>query len=176
MQIFVDALVLILLSVAVCMDFHCYRIPNMLIVSAVFTGIGLNIYQYGMNGAGDSAAGCLIPFLIFFPVYALSMIGAGDVKLLMAVGAITGLTGSVISMIAAFFIGAVISFTLMIKYHNFLKRLKFFFHYLILSKSSHVIRPYYNLKKPEKGETLHFSLCIALGHCVYLFIRDQGLI
>lgn len=171
MQIFMDALLLALLSVAVWMDFDCYKIPNILIVFAVFSGAVLNFYRYGMRGLGDAVAGCLLPFFILLPVYALSMLGAGDVKLFMAAGAMTGLAGSILSMIAAFFIGAVISVTLMIKYRNFLKRLQFFLNYINLLKSSCFLKPYYNMEKHEKGITVHFSLCIALGVCLYILMR-----
>lgn len=171
LQLFMDGLVLAVLSAAVWMDFDAYRISNGLMAGAAAVGLGLNAWRAGPAGTADALAGCLLPFILLLPVYGLSMLGAGDIKLLMAAGAFTGLKGSIYSLIAAFFIGAVISLTLMIKHRNFLQRLKFFFEYLIQIKSNHSVKPYYHLKTPVKGETVHFSLCIAAGVCIYLLMR-----
>ncbi|MBS5520732.1 MAG: prepilin peptidase [Clostridiales bacterium] len=170
MQLFMDGLILAVMSAAVWMDFDSYRISNFLLLPAAVVGIGLNTYESGLWGAKDSLAGCFLPFALLLPLYGLSMLGAGDIKLLMAAGAFTGFKGSIFSLITAFFIGAVISLTLMIKHRNFLPRLKNFFHYICQVKSKHFLGPYYDLKSPEKGETVHFSLCIALGVCIYFLI------
>lgn len=167
-----DSLILAVLSAAVWMDFDVYRISNLLLLPAAVAGVGCHIYQNGPGGAWEALAGCLIPFILLFPVYRLSMLGAGDIKLLMTAGVFTGFKGSIFSMVTAFFIGAVISITCMIKHHNFLQRLTFFFHYIFQMKLKHCCQPYYDLKSPEKGETMHFSICIALGVCVYMIVRE----
>ena len=171
MQIFMDGLLLAVLSAAVWSDMDAYRISNRLIIPAVVSGLFFNLLRLGLWGMGDGAAGCLLPLALLWPLYGLSMLGAGDIKLLMAAGAFTGVRGSIFSLIAALFVGAVISFALMIKYRNFLRRLKFFFHYFFQIKFKNGIKPYYHLKTPKKGETIHFSLCIALGVCIYMMLR-----
>ncbi len=171
LQLFMDGLILAVLSAAVWLDFDAWRIPNGLIIFGTAAGAGLNFYLTRLFGLADAFAGFLIPFILLLPLYGLSMLGAGDIKLLMAAGAFTGWRGSLFSLAAAAFAGAALSITLMIKHRNFLKRFHFFFHYIIQIKSRHCIQPYYSLKNPQRGETVHFSLCIAIGVCAYLIAR-----
>lgn len=46
--------------------------------------------QYGANGLLHSLIGMLIPFVILFGFFWLRVIGAGDVKLFLAIGAYVG--------------------------------------------------------------------------------------
>lgn len=174
MQRVMDISIVIVLCAAVVLDFRTYRIPNVLVLPMMAAGLAFHFFEAGMVGFFDALAGCLLPFGLLFILYAFSMLGAGDIKLLMAAGAVTGFRGSGYSILIAFFIGAVFSILRMIKNRNFLVRLKFLVRYLfrMVSKIHFSLEPYYDLKTPHKEETLHFSLSIALGVCSYLlFLR-----
>jgi prepilin peptidase CpaA len=83
-------LVLVVLVAAV-YDVRYRRIPNWLSMSGVLTGIGLNSFMYaGWPGLKLSLLGLLVGFGVYFLLYALRAMGAGDVKLMAAVGAIIG--------------------------------------------------------------------------------------
>jgi len=76
-------------------DLRVRRIPNWINVSGAILGVGLNIYFAalkgdGLRGAMLAAAGLLIALCIYVPLYALNGMGAGDVKLMAAIGAIVG--------------------------------------------------------------------------------------
>ncbi len=168
MHIIIDVILILFLSAAVLLDFRFDKIPNLLIITGIFTGFFINCYCRGFHGLADALSGCLLPFLLLFLLHIFAMIGAGDIKLFMIAGAFLGLRGSVFSIIAAFFTGAVLSLTLMIKHRNFFSRLHYFMQYF-----NHLIKtrgpaPYYNLNQPQAGETIHFSLCIALGSLLYM--------
>lgn len=75
---------------AVIADLRTYRIPNRLTVSGILLGIGLRWYGYGIMGAGQGIAGCMIAVSVLFVLFLLRVLGAGDIKLLAAVGAFTG--------------------------------------------------------------------------------------
>ncbi len=76
-------------------DLRVRRIPNWVNLSGVILGLGLNIYFAALKGEGLQGAllavsGLLIALCIYVPLYALKGMGAGDVKLMAAVGAIAG--------------------------------------------------------------------------------------
>jgi prepilin peptidase CpaA len=83
-------LIVLLLTAAV-FDVLYRRIPNWLTVSGVLLGIALNAF-IGPPEAGlvFSLAGLAVGFGIYAVLYALRAMGAGDVKLMAAVGALVG--------------------------------------------------------------------------------------
>lgn len=83
-------LVGLLTVVAAVFDIRSRRIPNWLVLAGIITGFVWNGFFYGWSGLGHAAAGLGIGFALYFPLYLLRARGAGDVKLLAAVGAIVG--------------------------------------------------------------------------------------
>jgi len=78
-------------------DVRYRRIPNWLTVSGVAFGLLLNAFLYhapggwfGFQGLLTSLKGLLAAFGVYLVLYALRAMGAGDVKLMTAVGAIAG--------------------------------------------------------------------------------------
>jgi prepilin peptidase CpaA len=75
-------------------DVRFRRIPNWLVLSGLLLGLGLNTILLGWDsphgGAESSLLGIGLAFLIYFPLYLLRGMGAGDVKLMAAIGAIVG--------------------------------------------------------------------------------------
>jgi prepilin peptidase CpaA len=83
------ALALIVILAAV-LDLRSRRVPNWLVLSGLLLGIGTNAALSGIPGLWIALKGLGLAFLIYFPLYLLRGIGAGDVKLAAAVGAIAG--------------------------------------------------------------------------------------
>jgi prepilin peptidase CpaA len=85
------ALLLAVVLVAAVYDVRYRRIPNWLNVTGVLAGIALNTFLYqGLPGLGFALKGLFLAFGIYAVLYALHAMGAGDVKLMAAVGAIVG--------------------------------------------------------------------------------------
>ena len=84
------ALALLLLAASAC-DLKTRRIPNGLAAAGLLAGLLGHAYQSGLPGVLWSLAGIAValPLLLLYAVHAF---GAGDVKLLMAVGALMGPT------------------------------------------------------------------------------------
>ena len=93
-------------------DVRYRRIPNWLTVSGVLLGLALNTFLYqGWPGLRFSLVGLAVGFGVYFGLYAVRAMGAGDAKLMAAVGAmggwqdwfgiflITALIGGVMSLI-----------------------------------------------------------------------------
>lgn len=84
------ALLVMLLAAAV-FDVLYRRIPNWLTVSGVVFGIAINtVIGSPEGGLLFSLAGLAVGFGIYALLYALRAMGAGDVKLMAAVGALVG--------------------------------------------------------------------------------------
>ncbi len=76
--------------VATVIDVRTRRIPNVL--TASMAGIGVALAASGVSGVSPlgSLAGLALGFALMLPGHALGATGAGDVKLMAAVGAIVG--------------------------------------------------------------------------------------
>jgi prepilin peptidase CpaA len=104
-------------SVAVVWDLTTRRIPNVLTFGAALVAFITHAYVGGWAGAGMAAVGWAAGVALFFPVFALGGMGAGDVKLLGAVGAwlgpvaavwvalYSGIAGGLMGLIVAGFSG-----------------------------------------------------------------------
>src|SRR5579863_4161595 len=87
----VEALLLIVVLGAAVYDVRYRRIPNWLTVTGVVFGLALNTFLYqGWPGTRLSLAGLGSAFGVYFVLYMLRAMGAGDVKLMAAVGSIVG--------------------------------------------------------------------------------------
>ena len=71
-------------------DIRWRRIPNWLTLAGVIIGVGLNSFLYEMPGFWLALKGIGLALLIYFPLYAIRAMGAGDAKLMAAVGALVG--------------------------------------------------------------------------------------
>jgi prepilin peptidase CpaA len=79
-------------SVGAIVDIFTRRIPNWLTVPGICLGLGLNMAYAGLEGLVQALLGMSAGFFLLFFVYLLGGMGAGDVKLLSAVGAFVGPT------------------------------------------------------------------------------------
>ncbi len=83
-------LLVVLLTAAV-FDVLYRRIPNWLTVSGVVLGIAMNaLIGTPEAGLGFSLVGLAVGFGLYAALYAIRAMGAGDVKLMAAVGALVG--------------------------------------------------------------------------------------
>jgi prepilin peptidase CpaA len=76
--------------VAAIWDLRTRRIPNVLTFGSALLAIATHAYTGGVTAAGWSLAGWFVGVLFFLPIFALRGMGAGDVKLLAALGAWLG--------------------------------------------------------------------------------------
>ncbi len=87
----IEAALIALLICAAAYDIRYRRIPNWLSVSGVAAGVALNAALGGLaGGAVFALKGMALGFGFYFVLYVLHAMGAGDVKLMAAVGALVG--------------------------------------------------------------------------------------
>ncbi|BDY05939.1 A24 family peptidase [Ferrimonas sp. YFM] len=80
----------IVFLIAVFTDLRTERIPNWLVLSALFGGLGLHLVFDGWSGLLTSLAGAIAAAVLLIFFYTKKMLGAGDVKLMIGIGAILG--------------------------------------------------------------------------------------
>jgi prepilin peptidase CpaA len=114
---FYESVAFAIAVVAVVCDLHTRRIPNRLTFGAALVGIMAHGYYSGLTGITTALTGWVAGAAIFFPVFALGGMGAGDIKLLGAIGAwlgpvaavwvalFSGIAGGVLAVIVALFSG-----------------------------------------------------------------------
>ncbi len=82
-------LAIVVLTAAI-FDYKERRIPNWLNVSGLILGFGLNVLFFRVHGVLTAGEGLLFASAVYLPLYLLRGMGAGDVKLMAAVGALVG--------------------------------------------------------------------------------------
>ena len=75
---------------AAIVDFRTHRIPNWLTVPAFLLGLGLRTAISGWAGAKASLEGAGLALILLLPLVLMRALGAGDWKLMGAVGAFLG--------------------------------------------------------------------------------------
>ena len=93
-------------------DVRYRRIPNPFVFATLASGVAINVIFGGLTGLYASLGGCALAFGLMFMLHVFGAMGAGDVKLFAAIGAVTGaplvlptfvvvvLTGGVLAMIS----------------------------------------------------------------------------
>ena len=87
------AVVVVAAAASVC-DLRNRRIPNTLTIGAAATAVAMHVLLSGWSGLFSALSGWAIGIVLFAPLYALGGMGAGDVKLLAAIGAWLGPVGA----------------------------------------------------------------------------------
>ena len=102
-------------------DVRYRRIPNAFVLATLASGIAINCIFGGVRGLYASLGGCALAFVLMFLLHIFGAMGAGDVKLFAAIGAVTGanlvlptfmvvvLTGGVLAMVSILRAGMVVS-------------------------------------------------------------------
>jgi prepilin peptidase CpaA len=71
-------------------DLRLRKIPNFITVTGFFTALTLAGHVGGVEGMGYALVGAAAIMLVLFAPFALGVLGAGDVKALMVLGALWG--------------------------------------------------------------------------------------
>lgn len=111
------ALAIVLIPMAIMisyMDIRYRRIPNKLVLLTLLGGIAVNTITRGSVGLFASLGGIALGFGLMFFLHAFGTMGAGDVKLFAAIGAVSGLKLVLPTLLVVAITGAVFAILKMI--------------------------------------------------------------
>ena len=97
-------------------DARARRIPNWLTYSSLTSGVAAHTMLGSWHGLGQALGGLMVGGGVFFLLFLVRGMGAGDVKLMAAVGAWAGLRQSVVLLIATALAGGVLAVFYMVFY------------------------------------------------------------
>jgi prepilin peptidase CpaA len=166
----------ILVAAAAIYDIRFRRIPNWLVLAGIVAGVAWNVYSSGWSGLGRGAAGLGLGFALYFPLWLVRARGAGDVKLLAAVGAITGPGNCFLIFLLTAILGGIIA--LMLLMFRGRVRQTFFNVAWILRDLMHFRAPYQSSGELDvttnKGMRLPHAAMIAVGAIAFLYMVHIG--
>lgn len=157
--------------VAAVTDLRSRRIPNWLSLSGVLAGIVLNSFlnvdRYNWRTA---LLGLGLAFAVYFPLYLLRGMGAGDVKLMAAVGALMGPANWFAIFLLSNILGGAAAVLLLLsrgRLWGTLRNLGYMLNELAHFRPPYMRREELDLKSP-KAVTMPHGVAIALGALSFL--------
>lgn len=160
-----------LLALACISDLRTRRIPNVLTLSAALGALAFHFTTGGLSAMGWSLAGLVLGALLFFPMFALRGMGAGDVKLLAAVGAWLGPGQVAIVALATSIAGGVIAVIVALGY-GYLRKAVSNLYVLLMHWRVAGVRPLPELTlQGARGPRLAYAFPIAIGTVVTLWLK-----
>lgn len=158
----------ITLLISVYTDIRSRKILNKVTLPAILIGLIYHSIISGFNGFTFSGLGLLVGIGLLFIPFAMGGMGAGDVKLMGAIGALMGSSFVFTTFLYTAIIGGLISLYIMIRRKellSFFKRAMFSAVLLKETKGSVNI-----LEKRDLAPSFPYGVAIALGAlCAYLF-------
>ena len=159
-----------LVAVAAIYDVRWRRIPNWLVLSGPLAGFTLNPLLYGWAGLKLSLLGFGLAMLVYFPLYVVHGMGAGDVKLMAAVGAIAGPAAWFNILLLTALLGAAIAFVLLLlrgRLRSTLWNVGYILSELMRFRAPYLRREELDVNHPT-AVTLPHGATIALGCLCFL--------
>jgi prepilin peptidase CpaA len=161
----------ILLTLACLTDLRSRRIPNVLTLSAAAAAVLFHLATGGWSAAAWSVAGLVLGALLFFPMFALRGMGAGDVKLLAAIGAWLG-PGQVAAVaLATSIAGGAIAVVVALA-HGYLRSALTNLYFVLAHWRVAGVRPLPAVTLDHgNGPRLAYAVPIAIGTVVTLWLK-----
>ncbi|MCK4603586.1 MAG: prepilin peptidase [Deltaproteobacteria bacterium] len=161
----------ILIAAAV-QDLRFQKIPNLFTYPTMAIGLACHGMTNGLDGLLFSAGGLALGIGIFILPYLMGKMGAGDAKLMGAVGAVLGLRGVFIAILFTALVGGVYALIIL-----FISRRKGFFSRLATSLETFVFTGQFipvPAAEGEKEPRLCYGVAIAFGTLLYIFLDALG--
>lgn len=160
---------------ALASDFKTYRIKNSITYSFMLIGLTANVTMGGFKGMVFSLQGIVLPAVCLVILYMMRVIGAGDVKLLSAIGAVMGAGFALYTAAYAFLCGGLIAALLILIRRNGVRRFKYLLEYVKGCLLSVSLLEYTDFSDKQEAGRFHFSIAVATGTAVAYIVHGLGL-
>jgi prepilin peptidase CpaA len=102
-------LLVLLLLLATAVDLRERRIPNWLVAWGIIIALAFHVFAYEGKGAVFALSGLGVGMAMLFPMYALRVMGAGDVKLMGMIGTFLGGASVLGAVLASMVAGGILA-------------------------------------------------------------------
>lgn len=137
----------VVLLISCITDIRHNIVKNIVTYPCILVALVLSIITFDGVIVKDTLSALLIPFVTLLPLYLLGILGAGDIKLLCAIGALMGSDFLLQCMIHSIAVGGVFSVIIMIYRGNLFERLRYLLEYLTAVLLYFYLAPYSENKK-----------------------------
>ncbi len=150
--------ILCVFLVAACLyDYKRRRIPNQLLAAMGLVGTGIAAYQGGFRGGGYFLLQMWAVIIIFYPLFKIGVLGAGDVKLFGICAGYFPYQKILLFLFISMFFATIISLIKFIREKNAIERFTYFSEYILEVCRSGKWRLYIE----DRQESLANSICLS---------------
>jgi prepilin peptidase CpaA len=168
-RLFVNFVLLIPLAAVISYyDIRYRRIPNVYVLAGLVSGLAANLALNGWRGLGMSLVGCLFAFGLMLVLHLFGALGAGDVKLFAAIGAVVGAQMVLPAFVAVVLTGGVLAVWTTLRVGTLREtasRVAYIFYSVLFTFRV----PQYVLPA-EKNHTIPYGVAIMVGSLISLAI------
>ncbi|MBO8172213.1 MAG: prepilin peptidase [Bacillaceae bacterium] len=162
-----DYILILVLIISFLTDLDARRILNIVTIPAMILGISYHLITAGWSGFVFSMEGLLLGLGLLLIPFLLGGMGAGDVKLLAAIGAIKGPAFVFQAFIFTAIIGGLISLILILRKYNLRELPRQIYVSLTFLRSENG-----SYKPSSSGRSFPYGAAIVLGtFCTYFWGR-----
>lgn len=162
----------IILGIAMWHDMISYRVPNLLIVVGLVSGVAWQISLHGAKGLAFWFADVGLIWLVMVPFSMFRMFGAGDVKLFMVISGFFGRAFTIQYAVVALFVGAIFSIAKMLWHRNLLNRLRYLASYLFIIFAGRRWMQYELDTSKEEGAVIPFAVPMTVAYVMAAYYRN----
>ena len=165
-KIYVYSIIFVVLAIAAIVDLRIQKIPNRLTYPTMILALCYHLYIGGISGLKFSLAGLALGIVIFFIPYLKGWMGAGDAKLMGAIGAALGAKGVFIVILYTSIVGGLYALFLIFSRHRTFNG--FFQEKMENLKYIFLTRTFAPAAVETEQTKLCYGIAIALGAYIYL--------
>ena len=147
-------------------DWRSRRIPNWLTVGGLLLGIAANSLLRGWPGAKDSLQGAGLGFLLLLPFVVAKGIGMGDLKMVVALGALLGPANLLTVLVLGVFVNALMAAVMIVQKKRVRETARNLAHMLGAFVRMHLPGPELTLDNPNLVK-VPFGVAIAIAVILY---------
>jgi prepilin peptidase CpaA len=165
--------VVIITLAAATVDVRKHKIPNIITFPAILTAISYYGAVYGWDGLVFSAGGMSVGIALLLLPYLMGGMGAGDAKLLGAVGAVFGIERTLTAFLFISASGCLYALLIIVFQRQ---RMKGYFKQMWLTAQGMMLtRKYMPVESAEENRPkVYYGVAIAAGTLLYLAMELTG--
>ncbi len=155
-------------------DWRWRRIPNWLTVPTLAVGIGLNSLATGWAGAKESLLGAGLGLAVLLPFVLIRSLGAGDWKLVGALGAFLGPSRLITVLMGTILVAGLMAVGLIIWKGRVRQTARNLVHMIAGLLTLHLPGPEVSLDNPESSK-IPFGVAVAVTVVLYTVGQAWGM-